>query len=230
MKKILNMIIVVFTMIILFYSLTVSSFALTYTNANNPVSIEFTVPEGWEHQDLTDGSELIKARYGYSGDTGEFILFGFCDLESIGSTTKENGAPNYDTNSREYIAAISGVDADTIEIVNYHGIDYYQFTTTSSIQSSPCRSINLICVINTTMFTFQYGSTKNDHSHFSDFEEILNDAAYAIPSDSNDLELYKLNEKDEAKVPFYSVVITIMLYSLPIFIYRYSINKTKRLR
>jgi hypothetical protein len=221
-------------MMILFSSLTIPSFALTYTNTKYEVCVNFKVPEGWMQQDLKDDGDMIKARYLYSGDTGEIILFGFCELGSIGASEENNeignGTPNHSIYPRNYVAEIGGVDADAIESVNYHGIDYYKIGTIPTTQQANTGMITkLFCVINTMMYTFQYGSTKNDFSHFSDFEKILNHVVYSIPSDSNDLLIYQLKQKEEHKFPFLNLVTIIMFYSLPIFAYRYSISITKQI-
>ena len=230
MNKIVKTPIVVFTMSILFYSLAIPSYALTGTNAASAVSIEFNVPNGWEHQDHKDGGGLIKASYTYSSDSSEFISFGFCDLAFINSMMPDINAPDQYINSKAYMAALTGVDADAIDIVNYHGIDYYQFKTdSSSAQSGACTVIKLFCVINTTLFTFQYGSAK-DSPHFTDFEQMMNRVVYTIPADSNNLEIYKLRRENKNKDPFSFRAAAIMLYSLPIFIYGYSKRKISGLR
>jgi hypothetical protein len=219
----------------------------TYRDAISGTS--FTVPDGWTEQPLSQEREFIQVKY--TPDDGELatILFGSADIWGQLTEAEKNGLSRDEYNislfTKDDIAYTLDVNASDVKSVELGSTSYYRLDLTSEDTSSGI-TIKYTQSIYTTIqngyfIQFQYVFSGND-SNRGIFEETVKNAsipnsitstsATASPQVTNQSQTVNTNEKhgdtsfrfDFGNI-FISLLITVLIYSVPIMVYRYGIRK-----
>lgn len=250
MKKIIALIVIA----IMCATMPIAAIAAgTGTNYTDPKSnAQFIVPENWEQKPLSKERKTIDVKFCSTTDQGMSILFGCADLWNQMSASDRSGLTRGDIDnslfSKEYIASSMGVKATDVLKKTYSGKEYYVLeiiTKNSSygIEMSIAMT-TAIHVENGFMYMFQFSGNKN-HKLYKDFESVLSSVKYpGEVTSENTTDNTKSNNKDsQDSIPentksnskdsqdstpeniIISLLVTIVVYSLPIIIYRYGVKK-----
>jgi hypothetical protein len=205
--------------------------AFTYTDLKTQTS--FTVPANWTETPLSEEREFIDVKFTSLEEDGMTILYGSSDIWSEMTASERSGYSRSDIDnsifSKTEIAEILELSSDNIRLVTYGGNEYYTATVASSMDAyGPGFTVTIthaFLVNNGYMYWFQF-SGASDNEFYKDFVSLLSDAKIAdlgresVLGNSNDLtSWFSLVDI------LLSLLVTIIVYSLPIIIYRYAVRK-----
>ena len=139
--------------------------------------------------------------------------------------------------TKEQIATIYGISPDDIEMVTYGGTEYYK-TTLSKTDTTYGTNITVTITQVFTMddgylYLFMFTGT-SDSALYADFETVLSSVKYegqeAVSSGaelpgSTETDYTDFSDNYSAGNILLGLIITIVIYSLPIIIYRYAVRK-----
>ncbi len=227
--------------------LIVSSFSVlviaenTNTYKDSVTGVSFTIPQGWNETPLNEEREYIKVKYLPENKDGASIQFGYADIWGQMSDSDKFGYSRSDFNhsaimdsiTNEEILQMIGYDSLVAEIdtVYYNGTEYLEITIDTEMSvfdvSSDVTIITLLRFDNGYWFQFVYGDMK-EKSHYQEFESLINSVEYPYFAKTSN-EIIDIDSDGNLQFNFQnlilSLVITIVVYSLPIIIYRYGIKK-----
>ncbi len=203
----------------------------------------FTVPANWAEAEFSEERDILDAKFSSRKDLGVYIMYGSDDLWERMSSDERIGYTRSDIDNSMFtkaeIAEIYGVYTVEISMVTYNEAEYFKFfyaADTAASFSNTIKLMQLLRIDNGYMYTFQFTGT-DISPYYPDFETLLNSVQYpqtagqpassatTIPvsvsnagSDSSSLDY-------RAGVFIVSLIITILIYSVPIIIYRNMILK-----
>ena len=201
----------------------------SFTYHDDESGLEFAVPANWTEAEMTENRETLDAKF-TSNESSALILFASMNAWDSLSSEEKAGMSKADVNNSFFntddIAEVFGCNEGAVIRSQYGGKDYYKATWTAAntvagiTLATPVtglfRAENGYCY----MFWF-YGIANGDQ--FDDFVELVKSATYPVINDTNN-DYVVLNEYAVLDIIF-SLVITAVIYSLPIIIYRYAIRK-----
>jgi hypothetical protein len=210
---------------------------------NDEAGVEFVVPAGWRDKALMKERITIKVKF--VNDKGNTILFGYTDLYNDLSQEDKVQIKRSDFNnsalSKEDVIIFLKSDNTEItkidtEIIN--NIEYYKLNISTKKQVEGTdynfNSIIYFFINDGIGYHFQYGGDENDQ-YYNDFTSMMRTIKYDIyDSMADTLKLASgvpLNYSDKYANWYYILslllvlIYTIVVYTLPIIIYRYGIAK-----
>lgn len=219
----------------------------TYRDAISGTS--FTVPDGWTEQPLSQDREFIQVKFTPDDGGLATILFGSADIWGQLTEAEKNGLSRDEYNislfTKDDMAYTLDVNVSDIKSVALGSANFYRVDLTSEDTSSGI-TINYTQSIYTTIqngyfIQFQYVFSGND-SNRGVFEETVKNASIpnsvtspstpASPQVTNHSQTVNATEKhSDTSFQFdlggilLSLLITVLIYSVPIMIYRYGILK-----
>ncbi len=221
--------------------------AFTYTDSKTGVT--FTVPENWVEKPLSKEREFIDVKFVSLEEGWMSIMYGSTDLWEEMTAAERNGYTRADIDnsfiSNAYVAEAFGFTDDEVSPVEYGGNEYYTITLTPGTDvygiSLPVTMTHMMCVKNGFLHWFQFSGAKEDKL-FGDFEALLSSAEFPPPEsaaasitdspDPNGLPtddpaakspsaVQNITEPLSVERILLTLLFTIMMYSVPIVIYRY---------
>lgn len=214
--------------------------------------VEFTVPANWIQLPLSQHREFIDAKFISNNNFGIVMLYGSADIWSKMSPSEKIGLTRSDINTSKLTlkdiqrwftdkATKNMFNLADSTLVSYGGIDYYKcnFSYSSEIQGTMFegKSTNLLTMENGYLYTFQFfGSDEN--TYYKDFESLLASVKYPVVNSAsannspvNSTSVNKTTTPSAENMGSFwtdlllSLLISFTIYSAPIFVYRYAINK-----
>ena len=194
--------------------------AFIYTDTKT--NTKFTVPANWYEKELSKERDTIDVKFVSSKEEGMTIMYGSVDVWEALTDDEKVGATRSDISNDAFtiddIAELYGIDKSKVSMVEYNGIEYFQFTfkqTTElyGIEFSPEMTI-LLRFENGWMYSFQFGGT-TDSIYFDDLEALLNSVEYAgssnvnLISNNNDTSANNANHS-----AFWGVVVVVLLLGI----------------
>ncbi|MBE6733273.1 MAG: zinc ribbon domain-containing protein [Ruminococcaceae bacterium] len=237
-KKILTF----FVVILIVFSFSVSVIAEsanTYTDSVTGIS--FTIPQGWNETALNEEREYIKVKYLHENNDDSSIFFGYSDMwaelpesDKTGYTRSDiNHSAIMDNFTKEEILQMIGYDSLGAEIntTYYNQIEYLELALDTEMSifdvSVNITMITLLRFDNGYCYQFVY-SDLDDKSHYQEFKTMMDSVKYKTATQTGD-GIISIDSDGNLQFNFsnliLSLVITIVVYSLPIIIYRYGIKK-----
>jgi len=232
MKRIIS----ILFFLLMFTTIANASTMISQSNKKNYIDdhtgLQFTIPKGWIEKPVTENSEIIKCKFVFKNDPSVCVLYGSSDLWSKLSSTEKEGYTQSDCDNsmitKSDIAQMYGISESDVSVVAYnHGLDeYYQCVVPYKNGTKSDVMTQMIYINNGVFYNFQFTGTSSS-LYFSDFVSILNSVSYPFDSSSNST---TTNDNSVATTFSFndflgSLILTIVLYSLPIIIYRYGIRK-----
>ena len=221
-----------------------------YTDAETQAS--FTVGSSWSQAELFQDADYINAKFVPDGGDATAILYGSSDLWEAMSASEKGDSLRSDIDnsvlSKADIAKTFSVDVSKVKTVTLGGYDYYEVegTVTNSDLGIDVSipMIEIVRVENGYMYVFQYFGSST-HPHYQDFISLVASAHYPAirPNTVTGVVDKSLQEEPQNSINaaanqrdslyrlaaanlLLRLFLTIAIYSLPIFIYRYAIRKT----
>ena len=160
------------------------------------------------------------------------IMYGSYDIWGKLNEFEQSGLSRSDVDianiTKDEIQDVFGISSEDISKVTYGDTEYYKnvTTTTDSTYGVTVTMTQLLTVHNGYIYSFMFNGT-SDNKFYNDFDALINSVKY-------DNETVRVSEKAgytdfTDKYSFdnilLSLIITVVIYSLPIIIYRYSIRK-----
>ncbi len=221
--------------------------ASTYRDTISGTS--FTVPDGWTEQPLSQDREFIQVKFTPDDEGLATILFGSADIwgqlteaEKNGLSREEYNISLFTKDDMAYTLDINVSDIKNVELgsINFYKVDLISEDTSSGITINYTQSI-YTTIQNGYFIQFQYVFSGND-SNRGVFEETVKNAnipnsvtspsAIASPQVTNQSQTVNATEKhSDTSFQFdfggilISLLITVLIYSVPIMVYRYGILK-----
>ncbi|MBP3360136.1 MAG: zinc ribbon domain-containing protein [Clostridia bacterium] len=160
-----------------------------YTDADS--GLVFTVPDNWEEKGLLKDREFIDVKFASTKDSARIITYGSTDLWNETPDNKREVDRRKDFNNSIFnafdIARMCGTSADNVSLVNYNGVEYFQFEV---IASSEIYGMNVemtmtqaVHINNGWVYMFQFAGT-SESEYFSDFRSLLNSVRFPAVSGS----------------------------------------------
>jgi len=197
--------------------------------------IKFTVPENWVQQEMNEEREYLDAKFASNKDEGLLILFSCEDVWSaLPASEKSQLTRTEIDNSMLTVADVAEMcecSEKNVSVVSFGGKEYFQACFSAPYSEfgftlSVLRTC-LIRVENGHMYMFQFSGDSN-HALYSDFEQLMNSISYPKTEVSTSQENSPA-EQDGFHFSIgdflLSIIITIVIYSLPVYIYRFAIVK-----
>ncbi|HHX37842.1 MAG TPA: zinc ribbon domain-containing protein [Clostridiaceae bacterium] len=212
--------------------------AFTYTDPKTKST--FTVPENWEETPLSEERETIDVKFMSQIDEGMCIMYGNIDIWNELSEDDRYGLERADIDNSFFtnsdLADVLRLSTDDIRQVTYGTNEYFIATVKGA---SDVYGVNFtvsithaILVNDGYMYWFQFSGTSNDKL-YSDYETLLSSLTFPnqVNKSSNTSNTNDSNANSDISSQFTIVMflldllVTIVVYSIPIIIYRYAIKK-----
>ena len=196
----------------------------------------FEIPEGWTLNVGAEGG--IEATMCPETDPATLLLYSSVDTyeetrsryEQAGETMPYSSRAEYDQYACTKNGASSAFNCDVSKVrsATYGGITYYYTEMTLSLAENTISypAVYFMRVENGIMYFFQFYGEK-DSRYFKDVEALLGSAEYPH-ADAQDIINAQKKDLWDRLAPLnllISLLVTITIYSLPIFIYRWCIRK-----
>ncbi len=193
----------------------------------------FTVPANWSEEPLSAERETIDVKFTSNTEEGMCILYGSTDAWAAMSTSERSGYTRSDFDnsvfSKADIAEMYGVSASDVSVVLYNGNEYYCVETTNSSSSYgldvTVTMTQVFRVENGYMYLFQFSGHSNNE-YYDDFESLMKSVNYKSYNADTSTNGQSISDEYNVGSIILSLIITIVIYSLPIIIYRYAIRKS----
>lgn len=222
---------------VLTLSLSITVFASSTTYRDESTGTTFDIPEGWT---ITLSDEVVKAEFSPVADPS--VIFMYSSVDIYAETLKEyelaDQDPIYKSRAAydlaffnaEGAAEAFGCKTSEIKSAKYGEITYYYTERTVSLNAGSYTFdypvVYLMRVENGILYIFQFYGEK-DSAYFSQIEQMLGSAVYTHAKTQDIIDA----KQDALWAPFHptnlilSLLLTVAVYSLPIFIYRWCIRK-----
>lgn len=200
--------------------------AFTYTDKESGLS--FTVPANWVETPMNEDREYIDVKFTSNFDEAMSIIFSSHDLwDELTGAEKSLYSKSEVDNSRftkADIAQMFGCKESDVSMVTFSGREYFcaEIETTESVYGFTLSVLitYLVRFENGYMYCFQFFGNQ-DSEYYSDFERLMNSIEFPTIRSEN----VALSSGFSAANLVTSLIITILVYSFPIIIYRYAIIK-----
>ena len=231
-------------MIIIFtYFLSIMSHAETQLNTyiDTNSGVTFTIPENWSETPMSETRKFIDVKFTHNDNPVFNIIYGSIDLWEQLPSSDKIGLTRSDfdnsTFSKSELVQLLECDESDIEIVTYNNREYYKCINHVS-QSIEGINISLDITIllyidNGWMYQYQFSGTENIN-YYNDFLSLINSVNYPVPQDTVQMASTENNEHYDSENNLSGMfliniligfIITIIIYTVPIAIYRYAIRK-----
>ena len=205
-----------------------------YTDPTTKVM--FSVPDGWKETVLSKERETIKVKFIPQEETGAAIMFGWSDLWSEFTQEEKRGLTRADIDmsilSKELCATIFGVNESEVTAKTYNGYPYYKMVSfefdVEVLGEQVAGSMEyLVYVDNGYMYMFIFGAPNDIWAqNYPAFETLLNSVEYPQKQGGGTVNGYSATSQwSVGDYLLISLMITVVVYSLPIIIYRKAIRK-----
>ncbi|MGE4352846.1 MAG: zinc ribbon domain-containing protein [Oscillospiraceae bacterium] len=207
--------------------------AFTYTDPETGAA--FTVPENWVESPLSKPRKYIDVKFTSREDASVCILYGSYDLWATVPEEARDGFDRSDIKNSLFTisdaAEVFNIPSDDLSMVTYGGNAYYKATVTTTTtvggMDIPVTMTDIFMIDNGYGYSFQFNGTSGD-AYYDDFEALLNSvtcesrgaAASVENAGSTDLA-----SRFHLGSILLGLLLTIVIDSLPIIIYRYAIRK-----
>lgn len=198
---------------------------------DNNTGVEFKLPENWVESELLKERKYIDVKFTYNSDPEICILYGsFNFMDEIPENERKRynrQSINNSMFSEANLAEMMNISPGDVQKETFGGKEYFKFF---SHQAMPVYGIELEVYVtaffrieNGYGYMFQFTGT-SDSAYYGDFEKLLSSVKYA--SDKLE-EKEKYINKDDLMFNYilFSLFMTIMIYSFPIYFYRFAIRK-----
>lgn len=219
--------------------------AFTYTDEGTLLT--FTVPANWSGLPLSEDTETIDAKFVSNEDSGACIMYAGTDLWEKLTASERAGYTRAEIDNSIFsiadVAVMYGLSASEVSVETYGDIEYYKAVPLLSGASGELaltvEMTHLIVVKNGYLYDFQFSGTE-ESEYYKDFESLIMSADYhvlAAPVGGADTGQDEQTVVTDATASsgisneytlagiLLSLIITIVIYSLPIIIYRYAVRK-----
>lgn len=176
--------------------------------------ISFTMPKNWyERSRSTDGG--INIMYSLESYPELYIEYTSYDIWGNMPSSSQSTTAREDINnsfiSKAGMAKMSSIPADDVQTKKFNKQEYFYVGSDTATVAVKYEYGYMF------IFAFNRGS---GNEHFGDFEDMLKSVKYANSSSSSS------SSVSPGVSIFIGLIITIIIYSLPIIIYRYFIRKS----
>lgn len=202
--------------------------AFVYTDANTGLS--FTVPANWVEKPLNEEREYITAKFVSNLEPGLCIFFYGEDFWSQLPEEERSLYSRSEVDNSLFteadIAYMYGCEESEVSTVYFGDRAYFsvEITDTGTLYglTATATSIVFLRYENGYLYAFRFFDTR-ESPYYKDFESLMNSVTYP-PADTVSSSGAYLRQFTPANL-FFSLVVTVAVYSLPIIIYRYGIRK-----
>ncbi|MCH5212649.1 MAG: hypothetical protein J1G06_06520 [Oscillospiraceae bacterium] len=201
-----------------------------YEYVDNETNLSFTVPANYTQQAVSDDQKFIDAIFVCDDKNEVCIFYGSTDLFESIPKDERKGLRRQDCNNetlteKDY-AEILGITAEDVEKVFYGNKEYYKFVIQRVDDSTGIELqlsiINLVHIENGYIYQFQF-SGRESSPYYADFERLISNAHYENVHYDEPQSDWGI--KDIIYSILFGFLLTIVIYSLPIIIYRYVIRR-----
>ena len=190
--------------------------------ADKESGVQFTVPDGWKQEPLSEEREIIKAKFTSDVNPGISILYGSADIWSQMPTSNRKGYSrstfNNESFSTEEIAELVGENYNYISTIKLGRKEYFYMETESTTEvfgvPLKLKMIQMIRIENGWMFLFGFCGDERS-VQYSEFEKMVGEVSYPTGGTSLDIPVM-------AFVVFAIVIVTAVLLLI------YSINSKRK--
>lgn len=232
----------VFVYMILIFLFTLPSYA-EYLYTDPLTHTTFKIPDNWVEVPLLNQETNIDVKFKSNENDEVVIMFSSFDVWGEFSKNEKSYLNREDVDnslfSKTDVAEMFGVEISKIKTSIYNKKEYYHAEVSEKVSQGNYDIFvyinHLIRIENGYIYTFSFNGT-NDNEQYADFVSLLNSINYSfsdskmstvstdIPNDSGYNNDYILKELIPNLI--FSIILTILIYSLPIIIYRYMIRKS----
>lgn len=198
--------------------------AFTYTDEES--GVVFTVPDGW-HEESVGDAKRTDAKFVHDQNSEILILYTCEDLyggNSVFESLPEISRGDIDNSllSPQVVSEMVGRPEDEISQITLGSMEYYRAGIEYQQYGVVVHGTVLICYHNGYLYMYRFFGGA-DHPRFADFEEMMRSVKYPIVEKEQEavnawLDSYMVNL-------LFSLILTVAVYSLPIFIYRWCIRR-----
>ena len=194
--------------------------------------ISFLVPAGWIEVPLSESRDILKGKFQNDKNGEVSIMYGSVDFCSLLSTEEKNiSRSDIDVNffTKEDFAEVFGVNASEVSEVIFGDSRYFKThrsvaKTVLGVETKTTLT-QVATVKNGWYFVFQIGGAY-DSSDYADFEEMITSADFGANNAAQSNKSSTTGSDSGVGNLVVSIILTVVIYSLPIIIYRYAIRKT----
>jgi len=197
--------------------------------------ITFTVPKEWIQEPMGEDQDTFDVEFSSNLEKGLSIHFSCDDFWSLLSENEKKQVTRSEIDnslfSKEEIAELFGCPVQNVSTVVFCGRQYYQASFSDSFSeygfTSSINHTYLLRVENGYIYKFLF-SGDTDHPLYSDFKDLMNSISYPEIEKSTPKPQSTNNQNDAhfwVVKYLISLVVTICIYSVPMLIYRYAIEK-----
>ena len=211
-----------------------SSPAFVYTDPETKV--EFTVPAGWEQKPLSKTYDMLKTKFMKDDNPALVITYGWMDVWGSMTSSERTGLSRSDIDNTSDIAKSFINELGSVQTVSLGNNEYFK---KKDVQSATKMGLTIDTTM-TSLYRFENGfvymiqfSGDENNVYYGDFESLAKSAVFkgtntvttitpkstASPTKESNQPAYSINWTGI----LLSLILTIVIYSLPIFIYRYVI-------
>lgn len=198
-----------------------------YTDPKTQVT--FSVPANWKQEEMSEERAYLDAKFVSDEGIG-VLIYGSVDLweklpaqDKIGKTRAQI---NNSLFTKADVAEMVGVLPDKVETVTYGRATYFQAIIPTT--QAPISITQLSCIHNGWFYTFQYSGTPSS-SHYEEIQALLESVQYP-GGDASAAVGGPASSGASRPLPFIvmlivSLLITVLVYTVPVLIYRFGIRK-----
>ena len=230
----------VFIVLILIFVSIFSARATSFLYTDSDSGASFIVPDNWSQKGMNESRDVIDAKFISDIDNQNIIIYGSHDIWSELSEEDKKSFSRSIMDNNFYtgaeIAEMSGAPDSMVCVEKYGSYSYYVFDMVNTAEvdgvAYEIPITNAVRVSNGYMFLFMFYGDVNS-KYYSDFESLLKSATYPYENENlykdpyEDSNKYIQSNKDGIDILsiFVSILITIIIYTIPIVIFRYAIIK-----
>ena len=234
----------IFALLIVCFSISQVSAKTEYQDSESDLT--FLLPDGWQEKELSQEREFLDAKFVKDADV---FIYGSTDIWDFLTDEEKNSfgsrtAIDNSFFSKSDIAETMGVDETEVSVVTYGGNSFYNLMLNSSMDlygyEIAYSSDVMVIINNGWMYQFQYSGDGDD------FDDILNSISFSQSEDvtenhkaeakntgkytsnySNNYSTYNYYENDPFSFSdiLFSLIVTILIYTTPVVLFRYYIRK-----
>lgn len=185
---------------------------------NEDAGVLFTVPANWVEEPFSGDWEYVSAAFLPCFNADAIITYSYTDIWAETPfwvrllTTRAD--VDHSLFSREDAAEIFGISASDVSSVTYNGREYYCAHLLYEGPAGTTTGTQMMRMENGYIHTFLFAGS-DTVPFYADFEALLETVLYrTLPNDYSFANI------------LFSLLLTIVIYSLPVIIYRYAIRKS----
>ena len=216
--------------------------AFLYTDSDTGLS--FLVPANWSEKVVPKKRDFLCAKFALNADPSIIITYGSSDLWNNLTASEQAGIERSDYKfpilRESDVASMFDLPASGVSTVTYNGTYCFKFLTVTQDAwnglTISLKTTNVISSCDGYLYLFQFSGTEQS-KYYADFEALLNRVVYPLPDTVPAASALPSGGTAYSDVPMlpsggfsfgnlvFSLIVTIVVYSLPIIIYRYGVRK-----